>query len=110
MFAPICSLTRGFFGLTRACRQTAYSLTGSAVFARFTCVPNTNTAKQAAICLTKAASIVHSVWAMRLYNRHVNYDIYDNLYYGPAVGGIKRYRDPSVCLSHGAAALGARLL
>jgi len=27
----------------------------------------------------------------------------------PAVVGIKRYRDPSVCLSHGAAVLGAQL-
>ena len=27
----------------------------------------------------------------------------------PYGGGIKRYRDPSVCLSHGAAALGAHL-
>ena len=27
----------------------------------------------------------------------------------PALGGIKRYRDPSVCLSHGAAAVGAQL-
>jgi len=26
----------------------------------------------------------------------------------PPQGGIKRYRDPSVCLSHGAAALGYR--
>ena len=30
-------------------------------------------------------------------------------YYAPAVGGIKRYRDPSVCLSQGAAAVGAQL-
>jgi len=29
-------------------------------------------------------------------------------YYVPDVGDIKRYRDPSVCLSHGAAALGYR--
>ena len=30
--------------------------------------------------------------------------------YAPAVqGSVKRYRDPSVCLSHGAAALGAQL-
>jgi len=58
----------------------------------------------------KGPRLLCTVWAMRLYNRHVNYDIYDNFYYGPAVGGIKRYRDPSVCLSHGAAALGARLL
>jgi len=32
-------------------------------------------------------------------------------YAPPAVGGggFKRYRDPSVCLSHGAAALGVQL-
>jgi len=33
------------------------------------------------------------------------------IYYAPCCvfgGGIKRYRDPSVCLSHGAAALGYR--
>jgi len=30
-------------------------------------------------------------------------------YYAPAVGGIEGYRDPSVCLSQGAAALGAQL-
>jgi len=28
-------------------------------------------------------------------------------FYASALGGIKRYRYPSVCLSHGAAALGA---
>jgi len=27
----------------------------------------------------------------------------------PPYGGIKRYRDPSICLSHGTAALGAQL-
>jgi len=34
-----------------------------------------------------------------------------NYYYAPAVGGgeIKRHRDPSVCLSQGAAVLGAQL-
>ena len=34
---------------------------------------------------------------------------YSVLHYAPAVGGVKRYRDPSVCVSHGAAALGAQL-
>jgi len=29
-------------------------------------------------------------------------------YYAHAGGGIKRYRDPSICVSHGAAALGYR--
>jgi len=56
------------------------------------------------ISIRQAAAVVGSLHSVAVYWYYRNWGIF----MPPPQGGIKRYRDPSVCLSHGAAALGYR--
>jgi len=56
------------------------------------------------ISIRQAAAVVGSLHSVAVYWYYRNWGIF----MPPPQGGIKQYRDPSVCLSHGAAALGYR--